>query len=53
VREEVGHEFHEAVWIVSLVVLQFRTELRWLRKVQQEAPRRSAARNVPAPKARD
>jgi len=53
VREEVGHGFHEAVWIVSLVVLQFRTELRWLRKVQQEAPRRSVARNVPAPTARD
>jgi DNA-binding PadR family transcriptional regulator len=47
VREEVGHEFHEAVWVVSLVVLQFRTELRWLRQVEREAPRRGAARHVP------
>ena len=44
VRKEVGHRFHEAVWILSLRIDQIRTELRWLRKVIREAPRRAAAR---------
>jgi DNA-binding PadR family transcriptional regulator len=44
VRQEVGHRFHEAVWIISLRIEQIRTELRWLRKVIREAPRRAAAR---------
>ena len=45
VRKEVGHRFHEAVWILSLKIDQIRTELRWLRKVIREAPRRGAARS--------
>jgi DNA-binding PadR family transcriptional regulator len=43
VRKEVGHRFHEAVWMLSLAIDQIRTELRWLQKVENEAPRRSAA----------
>ncbi len=43
VRKEVGHRFHEAVWMLSLAIDQIRTELRWLQKVEREAPRRSAA----------
>ncbi len=43
VRKEVGHSFHEAVWMLSLAIDQIRTELRWLQKVEREAPRRSAA----------
>jgi DNA-binding PadR family transcriptional regulator len=45
VRKEVGHRFHEAVWMLSLNMDQLRTELRWLRKVAREFPRRSVARN--------
>lgn len=45
IRKEVGHGFHEAVWMVSLIIDQFRTELRWLRKLQRELPRRARAQN--------
>jgi DNA-binding PadR family transcriptional regulator len=48
VRKEVGHPFHEAVWMLNLDIDQIKTELRWLKKVARELPRRSAARN-PAP----
>jgi DNA-binding PadR family transcriptional regulator len=41
---EVGHPYHEAVWLVSLTITQFRTELRWLRKLARELPRRAPAR---------
>jgi DNA-binding PadR family transcriptional regulator len=44
VRKEVGHPFHEAIWMLSLGIDQIRTELRWLKKVRREYPRRSAAR---------
>ena len=43
VRKEVGHRFHEAVWMLSLNIDQLRTELRWIEKVRREFPRRSAA----------
>src|ERR1700675_10668 len=33
IRKEVGHRFHEAVWMVSLIIQQFRLELKWLRKL--------------------
>lgn len=45
ILKEVGHPYHEAVWMVSLMIEQFKTELRWLRKVTKELPRRAAARN--------
>ncbi|MBZ5705734.1 MAG: PadR family transcriptional regulator [Acidobacteriia bacterium] len=45
VRQEVGHRFHEAVWMVSLVIQQFRAELRWLRKLSGEIHRRASARH--------
>ena len=46
VRAEVGHRFHEAVWMLSLTIQQLRTELRWLRKMAREVPRRGAARHA-------
>ena len=46
IRNEVGHRFHEAVWMVSLVIEQFRTELRWLRKLSVEVHRRAPARHA-------
>jgi DNA-binding PadR family transcriptional regulator len=45
IRAEVGHRFHEAVWMVSLVIQQFRTELRWLDKLSREVHRRAPARH--------
>jgi DNA-binding PadR family transcriptional regulator len=45
VRVEVGHRFHEAVWMISLVIEQFRSELRWLRKLEREIGQRGKARN--------
>ena len=44
ILKEVGHPYHEAVWMVSLVIEQFKLELRWLRKLKRELPRRAAAR---------
>lgn len=41
--KEVGHRHHEAVWMVSLTIDQFRTELRWLRRLAREASRRAPA----------
>ena len=43
IEKEVGHRFHEAVWMVSLVIDQFRTELQWLSKVASELDRRTSA----------
>jgi hypothetical protein len=45
VEKEVGHGFHEAVWMIKLVIEQFRTELSWLRKVMDELPHRAPASN--------
>ena len=42
---EVGHPYHEAVWMVSLMIEQFQTELKWLRKIGREIPRRGSAKN--------
>jgi len=45
VKKEVGHRFHEAVWIVGRTIDQFRSELRWLRKLAREIDRRAPAKN--------
>jgi len=43
VRAEVGHPYHEAVWMLTLTIEHLRTELRWLRRVRREASRRAPA----------
>ena len=45
ILEEVGHPHHEAVWMVSFMMEQFKLELRWLRKLKRELPLRSSARS--------
>jgi DNA-binding PadR family transcriptional regulator len=45
ILREVGHSHHEAVWMVTLMIEQFRTELKWLRKLERELPRRAPARH--------
>jgi DNA-binding PadR family transcriptional regulator len=46
VRQEVGHEFHEAVWMLRLMVHHLRSELRWLARVEREAARRAPAKHA-------
>jgi len=43
VETEVSHRFHEAVWMIKLVIEQFRVELSWLRQVAAELDRRAPA----------
>ena len=43
ILEEVGHPYHEAVWMVSLMIELFRTELRWLKRVAGETKKRGRA----------
>jgi DNA-binding PadR family transcriptional regulator len=45
VLREVGHPHHEAVWMISLMIEQFKTELAWLAKVESELPQRGSAKN--------
>lgn len=45
ILEEVGHPYHEAVWMVSFMMQQFQLELRWLRKLRRELRRRAAAQH--------
>ncbi|MGZ4898853.1 MAG: PadR family transcriptional regulator [Candidatus Angelobacter sp.] len=45
VEKEVGHRFHEAVWMIQLIIEQFHVELTWLRQVAVEVPRRAPAAN--------
>jgi DNA-binding PadR family transcriptional regulator len=41
---EVGHSYHEAVWMLKLMMASIETELRWLGRIETEAPRRRPAR---------
>lgn len=45
VEKEVGHSFHEAVWMIKLIIEQFRAELSWLRQVAAELDLRAPAVN--------
>jgi len=45
ILEEVGHPYHEAVWMVSLMIEQFKTELRWLERVAREMKKRGRAKH--------
>jgi DNA-binding PadR family transcriptional regulator len=44
VRDEVGHEYHEAVWMLKLTLDQLRSELRWVSEVQRELKHRAPAK---------
>ena len=45
ILREVGHPHHEAVWMVTLMIEQFQTELKWLRRLEREFPHRATARH--------
>ncbi len=44
ILQEVAHPYHEAVWMVSLMIEQFKVELRWLDRVERELWRRGPAK---------
>ena len=44
VLEEVGHPYHEAVWMLRLIIARLETELHWLARLQREAIRRAPAK---------
>jgi DNA-binding PadR family transcriptional regulator len=43
IYDEVGHKSHEAVWMVSLMIEELRTELRWNRQLERDLKRRAPA----------
>jgi DNA-binding PadR family transcriptional regulator len=43
ILEEVGHPYHEAVWMVGFMIEQFQVELKWLKKLAEELPKRGRA----------
>jgi DNA-binding PadR family transcriptional regulator len=45
VLKEVGHQYHEAVWMIELMIEKFEVELRWIRRVAREMKRRGKAKN--------
>ena len=47
VLEEVGHAFHEAVWMIKLMIAQFEAELAWTKQVEAELSRRGKAKHPP------
>jgi DNA-binding PadR family transcriptional regulator len=47
IRKEVGHPYHEAIWMVTLLISEFENELRWLRRVRSEMKFRGGAKHAP------
>ncbi len=45
VRQEVGHKYHEAVWMLALMVRRIEVELRWLEQLERELPHRRRAQH--------
>ncbi len=45
VLKEVGHPYHEAVWMISLMIAQFEAELEWIAKVEHEMEKRGKAKH--------
>jgi len=44
VLREVGHHYHEAVWMLKLTIRKVQIELEWLDDVERELPHRAQAR---------
>ena len=40
---EVGHKYHEAVWMVGLMIEHMRVEVRWTKRLERELARRANA----------
>ena len=50
VLDEVGHPYHEAVWMLQLVVEQMENERIWIDRLLKESDKRAPARNANTPK---
>jgi len=46
VLAEVGHQYHEAVWMLQLLIEQTQTELRWVERILRDAAKRAPARQA-------
>jgi DNA-binding PadR family transcriptional regulator len=46
VLQEVGHPYHEAVWMLKLVIAQMELELKWLDRIDREISKRAPARKA-------
>jgi len=44
VMTEVGHPYHEAVWMLKLVINQLEIELQWIERILKDAHKRAPAR---------
>lgn len=44
VMAEVGHPYHEAVWMLKLMINQLESELRWIDRILKDAHKRAPAR---------
>ena len=47
VLKEVGHPYHEAVWMLKLAIAKIELELKWLDEINAESPKRAPAMRVP------
>src|SRR5881397_1740902 len=43
IYSEVGHRYHEAIWMVGLMLDQMRAEVRWTHQLERELARRARA----------
>ncbi|HJZ79032.1 MAG TPA: PadR family transcriptional regulator [Pyrinomonadaceae bacterium] len=46
VLKEVGHPYHEAVWMLKLAIAQIELELKWLDQIERDTPKRAPARKA-------
>jgi DNA-binding PadR family transcriptional regulator len=46
VLKEVGHPYHEAVWMLKLVIAQMELELKWLDRIDRETSERAPAKKA-------
>jgi len=46
VLDEVGHPYHEAVWMLQLMIEQMENEHRWIDRLLKEADKRAPARKA-------
>jgi len=49
VMAEVGHPYHEAVWMLELTIERLDNELRWVERILEHADKRGPARNTKNP----
>jgi DNA-binding PadR family transcriptional regulator len=46
VLKEVGHPYHEAVWMLKLAIAKIELELKWLEQIERETAKRAPAKKA-------